>query len=216
MTAISGAGTTSFIGVSSVRPSEMLDFRIATLIACDSEDSSNSSSSVNYGCPIPPAAQPTIGYFTSTVNGPLPLPGILAASITGVEPSSNSAAAFVTYTLAAGATTGGGLIPLYFPPASGSGAVQVLALGNGATAATAPVAGVFSTDNFTFYVGTGAADGASATNAVHLITMTYPTGGQPTATEVTGSEITPQLPLSTGTGFAPVNLVAQHPKKTTT
>jgi len=180
----------------------------------------------NAGCPIPPAAQPTVGYFTSTVNGPLPLAGINAAKITGVEPSSNSAAAFVTYTLPAGATSGGGSIPLYFPPASGSGTIQLLTLGNGATAAAAPVSGVFSTDNFTFYVGTGAPDGTSANNDVHLITMTYPTGGQPTATEVTGSEITPQLPVcdpnpagacqATGVGYAPVNLIAQHPKKTTT
>lgn len=170
----------------------------------------------NAGCPIPPAPQPGPGYFTSTVNGPLPLAGINAASITGVEPASNSAAAFVTYTLSAGATTGGGSIPLYFPPASGSGTVQLLTLGNGATVAAAPVAGVFSTDNLTFYAGTGAADGTSANNDVHLFTMTYPTSGQPTATEATGSQITPQLPLTTGTGYAPVNLIAQHPKKTTT
>jgi len=170
----------------------------------------------NAGCPIPPAAQPTIGYFTSSVNGPLPLAGINAASITGVEPSSNSAAAFVTYTLPTTATSGGGLIPLYFPPSSGSGTVQLLTLGNGATVGAAPVSGVFSTDNFTFYVGTGSPDGTSADNDVHLITMTYPTSGQPTATEAPGSEITPQLPLSTGTGYAPVNLIAQHPKKTTT
>ncbi len=179
----------------------------------------------NAGCPIPPAAQPTVGYFTSTVNGPLPLAGINAASITGVEPASNSTAAFVTYTLPAGATSGGGKLPLYFPPASGSGTVQALTLGNGATAVAAPVAGVFSTDNYTFYVGTGGADATSADNDVHLITMTYPTSGQPTATEAPGSEITPQLPCavsatnacpSGNTGFAPVNLIAQHPKKTTT
>ena len=89
-------------------------------------------------------------------------------------------------------------------------------MGNGATAAAAPMSGVFSTDNYTFYVGTGAADGTSANNDVHLITMTYPTTGQPTATEATGSEVTPQLPLATGTGYAPVNLIAQHPKKSTT
>jgi hypothetical protein len=115
---------------------------------------------------------------------------------------------------------------VYFPPASGSGTVQLVTLGNGATAAAAPVSGVFSTDNFTFYVGTGAADGTSVNNAVHLITMTYPTSGLPTATEAPGSEITPQLPTcvttasgacsTTSTGYAPVNLVAQHPKKTTT
>jgi hypothetical protein len=167
------------------------------------------------GCPIPPAAQPATGYFTSTFTVS-PLAGINAGSIAGVVPASNSAAAFVTYTLPNGATTGGGKIPVYFPPASGSGTVQLLTLGNGATVAAAPVSGVFSTDNFTFYAGTGGADGSSVNNDVHLFTMTYPTSGLPTATETTGSQITPQLPLSTGTGFAPVNLIAQHPKKTTT
>jgi hypothetical protein len=179
----------------------------------------------NAGCPIPPAAQPALGYFTSSFTVQ-PLAGINAATITSVQPASNSAAAFITYTLPAGVTTGGGLLPLYLPPASGSGAVQILTLGNGATAATAPVAGVFSTDNFTFYVGTGAADGTAADNDVHLITMTYPSGGTPTATEATGSTITPQLPVcspnasgacqAAGTTYAPVNLIAQHPKKTTT
>ena len=169
----------------------------------------------NAGCPVYPAAQPGPGYFGSSFTMQ-PLAGINAFSITSVEPASNSAAAFVTYILPTGATTGGGSIPVYFPPASGSGTVQSVTLGNGATAAAAPVAGVFSTDNFTFYVGTGSPDGTSANNDVHLITMTYPTSGLPTATEAPGSEVTPQLPLSTGTGFAPVNLVAQHPKKTTT
>jgi len=169
----------------------------------------------NAGCPIPPAAQPTTGYFTSTVNGPLALPGINAATITSVQPASNSAVAFVTYTLPTGATTGGGVLPLYLPPTSGSGTVSSVTLGNGATVATAPVSGVFSTDNFTFFAGTGAVDGTSADNDVHLITMTYPSGGAPTATEAPGSTITPQLPQATGTGYAPVNLLTQHPKRTT-
>jgi hypothetical protein len=177
------------------------------------------------GCPIPPADQPVVGYFTSSFTTQA-LAGINAATIASVQPASNSSAAFVTYTLPTEATSGGGLLPLYLLPASGSGTVQILTLGNGATAATAPVSGVFSTDNFTFYVGTGAADGTSADNDVHLITMTYPSGGTPTATEATGSTITPQLPVcnpgtsgacqATGTTYAPVNLIAQHPKKTTT
>jgi hypothetical protein len=185
----------------------------------------NPTGLANYGCPIPPAAQPSLGYFGTSVNVK-PLTGINAATITGVFPSSNSAAAFVTYTLPTGATTGGALLPLYLPPATGAGTVQLLTLGNGATAATAPVSGVFSTDNFTFYAGTGATDGTSVDNDVHLITMTYPTSSSPTATEATGSTITPQLPIcvpttsgacqANGTGYAPVNLIVQHPKKTTT
>jgi trimeric autotransporter adhesin len=190
---------------------------------------SNTAAGVNYGCPIPPAPQPTVGYFGTAVNPVQSLTGINVASIAGVFPSTNSAAAFVTYTLAATPTTPGQLgplLPLYFPPASGPGTLQFLTLGNSATVASAPVSGVFSTDNSTFYVGTGAADGSSADNDVHLITMTYPTSGAPTATEAPGSTITPQLPMcastasgacpASSTGYAPVNLIAQHPKKTTT
>ncbi len=195
----------------------------------------------NYGCPIPPAPQPGLTptpYFGTAPNPPQTLTGINAASITGVWPSSNSLASFVTYTLPSTATTGGGLLPLYLPPlttngtttitGTGPGTLQLLTLGNGATAASAPVSGIFSTDNYTFYVGTGSPDGTAVDNDVHLITMTYPATGTtaPTATEVPGSNITPDLPIcitatggactTSGTGYAPVNLIAQHPKKTTT
>ena len=166
------------------------------------------------GCPIPPAAQPTLGYFKSSFTIQ-PLTGVNAQTITSVVPDTNSAVAFVTYTMPTGATTGGQLLPMYFPPASGSGTLQFLTLGNGATAASAPVSGIFSTDNFTFYAGTGAADGTNADNDVHLITMTYPATGAPTATELPGDIISPQLPLVGSAGYAPVNLIAQHPKKTT-
>jgi len=183
---------------------------------------SSAATSANYGCPIPPAAQPGIGYFNSTANT-LGL-GVNAATITGVHPASNSAVAFVTYTLEAGAQ--GGVLPMYLPPASGQGTINLVTLGNGAKAASAPVAGVFSTDNLTFFAGTGASDGASVDNDVHLITMTYPGTGAPTATEAPGSVVAPQLPVcdpnaggacqATGTAYAPVNLIAQYPKRTTT
>jgi hypothetical protein len=45
--------------------------------------------------------------------------------------------------------------------------------------------------------------------------MTYPTSGAPTATEATGGILSPQLPLYTGVGYAPVNLLAQYPKRST-
>jgi hypothetical protein len=197
---------------------------------------SNTAAGVNYGCPMPPAPQPAVGYFGATPNPAQNLTGINAQTITGVWPSSNSLAAFVTYTLPTGATSGGGALPLYIPPftasggvtttTTGPGTIQLLTLGNGTTTAAAPVSGVFSTDNFTFYVGTGAADASSTDNDVHLFTMTYPATGAPTATEAPGSTITPQLPVcvsstsgacqTTSTGYAPVNLIAQYPKKTTT
>ncbi len=166
------------------------------------------------GCPIPPLPQPGLGYFSSSFTVQ-PLTGVNASTITSVVPSSNSEVAFVTYTMPTGATTGGQLLPMYFPAASGSGTMQFLTLGNGATPASAPISGVFSTDNLTFYAGTGATDGTSADNDVHLITLTYPGSGAPTAVELPGNIISPQLPLVTGVGDAPVNLIAQHPKKTT-
>jgi trimeric autotransporter adhesin len=164
-----------------------------------------SSTGTSAACP---AVVPTT-YFQSTVNGPLPLTGVNAATITGVVPSSNSAVAFVTYTLPNGATTGGGTVPLYFPPATGVGTLQFLTLANGATALSAPVSGIFSTDNFTFYTGT------SGDNQVHMISLTYPTGGAPVAAETPGTVLAPQLPAAGGTGNAVVNLLAQHPKKST-
>ena len=156
-----------------------------------------------------PLVIPT-NYFPSSFTTQ-PLTGINASVITGVVPSSNSKVAMVTYAgPAAGAPAGtvaSGLLPIYFPPATGSGTLQFLALSNGATTASAPLAGVFSTDNFTFYVGT------SGDNQVHQITLTYPTGAQPTVTEAPGSALNPNLPVENGTGYAPVNLIAQHPKK---
>ena len=119
--------------------------------------------------------------------------------ITGVLPSSNSAAAFVTYTGASG------LLPFYAPSSTGAGKLQFVPLSGGST--IAPIAGVFSTDDFSFYVGT------SGDNLVHIISLTYPTGTTPTATE--SGTLSPGLPLFNGTGNAPVNLIVQRPKKST-
>ncbi len=87
-------------------------------------------------------------------------------------------------------------MPEYIPA---TGAVSYLQLGNGATTATAPLAGVFSTDNLFFYVG--ASDGQ-----VHIISI-----NGTTATET--GVLQPALPATSGSGNAPVNLIAQHPKK---
>jgi trimeric autotransporter adhesin len=165
-----------------------------------------------------PAIFPT-DYFQTSFSGAQNLTGVNAGAITGVFPSSNSDAVFVTYTAPTANPVTNALLPFYIPPATtGQGTLQFLTLGNEASANAAPVAGVFSTDNFTFYVGTAgnpSSDTATADNDVHLITLTYPTGGgSATATE-TGI-ISPELPLVSGAaGYAPVNLIAQHPKKTT-
>jgi hypothetical protein len=117
-----------------------------------------------------------------------PLTGIAATSITGVDPASNSLLAFVTYTGTSG------LLPEYIP---GTGTVTTVPLSSGATA---PVAGVFSTDNKTFYAGT------TGDNQVHLITVTGTT-----ATDT--SVIAPKLPDPNGNVVVP-NLLVQRPKKT--
>jgi hypothetical protein len=144
---------------------------------------------------LPPAA-----FACTATSGPVtfntsftnhPLTGVTASAITGVVPASNSALAFVTYIGTSG------VLPLYVP-GQPNGTTSVM-LSGGAT--TAPVAGVFSTDNSTFYAGT------SGDNLVHLITVT---GTTATDTGV----ITPALP-NLGTGVAVPNLLVQRPKKAT-
>nr|MBW4038105.1 hypothetical protein [Acidobacteriota bacterium] len=163
-----------------------------------------------------PTVIPT-DYF-QTAYTTQPMTGVNAGTITGVFPSSNSSVAFVTYVPPAANLVTNGILPWYSVPATGQGTLHYITLGNGATANAQPLYGVFSTDNFTFYVGTGASDATAADNDVHLITMTYPTNGTPTATE-TGI-LNPGLPIyttggGTGVGDAPVNLLAQYPKRTT-
>jgi hypothetical protein len=140
--------------------------------------------------------------FTSSVTS-YPLTGVVATSIINVLPSNNSSLAFITY------TGSSGILPVYFPAASGTGKLTLLPLGNGATTASAPVTGTFSTDNLTFFVGT------SGDNQVHEISPNF---GSPTGpTEAPGAVINPALPcgVATCTGTAMPNLIAQRPKKST-
>ncbi len=149
-------------------------------------------------CPQPPTGgSSTPVAFTST-NTAFPLTGVAATSITGVWPSTNSQASFVTY-LGTGTATPGQL-PVYFPAAKSLSFVPL------SGAATDPVYGVFSDDNFTFYAGT------AGDNKVHEITLTYPTTGTPTATD-TGT-LSPNLPDING-NIATPNLLVQRPKKST-
>lgn len=132
----------------------------------------------------------TPGYFKSTTS-PHPFTGIAATAINGIVPASNSAVAFVTYTGTSG------LLPLYVPS---TGALNYVSLTGGAT--LAPVSGVFSTDNNTFFAGT------SGDNKVHLITVTGTT-----ATD-SATPLTPNLPDVNGKIVAP-NLLVQRPKRST-
>ena len=161
--------------------------------------STSSGAPVSTIAPCPPApAVVAPGYFVTSFTSH-PLTGISASpststplAITNVAAASNSNVAAVTY------TGEGGVLPLYAPA---TGTVTDVTLSGGA--ATAPVAGVFSTDNNTFYAGT------SGDNVVHVISITGATGKD------TGV-ITPTLtPLGGGAGTAQPNLIVLRAIRTT-
>ena len=98
--------------------------------------------------------------------------------------------AFITY------TGSGGVLPAYAPSASGPGTTTYIKLSG---AATAPIAGVVSADNTTFYAGT------SGDNLVHIINR---------STLTDSSTLAPNLTTPAG-AIVPVNLMVQKPRKTT-
>ena len=108
---------------------------------------------------------------------------------------------FVTY------TGTGGQLPQYTLPSSGAaGTLSYVPL---AGTATAPISGIWSTDNNTFYTGT------SGDNLVHLITQSCTTTTPTTCIWKDSSQLTPALPNASGSGTAPVNMIAQRPKRVT-
>jgi hypothetical protein len=125
------------------------------------------------------------------------LPGVTATAITGVFPTSNSKTAFVTY------TGTGGVVPVYTPQTTGAGTLGTIPLSTALGTPVAPVAGVVSADDQTFYAGT------TGDNAVHLITKQ--TDGS--YKDVT-TPIAPKLPDANGNIVAP-NLLVQKPRKAT-
>jgi hypothetical protein len=127
--------------------------------------------------------------FSNTVT-PTPLVSITATAINGVFPTSDSTIAFITYTGA------GGVVPAYAPATIGTGTLTYVKLSG---TAIAPVSGVVSADNSTFFTGT------TGDNLVHLI-------GRATLTDT--STLAPNLTNATGTSV-PVDLLAQRPRKTT-
>jgi len=115
---------------------------------------------------------------------------LTATAITGVWPTSDSTLAFVTY------TGSGGVLPAYAPAASGPGTITYIKLSG---TATAPIAGIVSADNSTFYAAT------SGDNLVHII-------ARGTLTDT--STLAPNLTTPAG-AVVPVNLMVQKPRRTT-
>jgi hypothetical protein len=147
---------------------------------------------------VPTGACPDAGLtFVATPLLSSALTGVTATAITGVDLASDSSIAFVTY------TGSGGVLPTYTPSASGAGTLGSITLATSALGApVAPVIGVVSADNQTFFVGT------SGDNAVHLITKGT-NGYQDTTTP-----LAPKLPDVNGNIVTP-NLLVQKPRPAT-
>jgi len=145
-------------------------------------------------CPLPDA---TPQDFTTNPVFSGALPGVTATAITGVFPTSDSETAFVTY------MGTGGVVPTYTPQATGPGTLGSIPLSTALGTPVAPVAGVVSADNQTFFAGT------SGDNAVHLITKQ----ANGTYQDVT-TPIAPKLPDVNGNIVTP-NLLVQKPRKAT-
>jgi hypothetical protein len=177
--------------------------RIATtndgLHVLGSTPSSFTDLAIPSGLPIGncPLADATPVKFATNVAFTGALPGVSATAITGIFPTSDSKTSFVTY------TGTGGVVPTYTPVATGAGTLGTIALSTAVGTPVAPVAGVVSADNLTFYAGT------TGDNAVHLITKQ--TDGS--YKDVT-TPITPKLPDVNGNIVAP-NLLVQKPRKST-
>lgn len=139
------------------------------------------------GVPTGACPQNGLSFNNVTPGAPLTLTGVAATAITGVDPTSDSSVAFITY------TGTGGVLPYYVP---GTGTLSNIQLSG---TAIAPVTGVVSADNSTFFAGT------SGDNDVHLIDRT-------TLIDDPTKTIAPLLPGING-GVAIPNLLVQRPRK---
>ena len=137
------------------------------------------------GCPVT---------FSNTFTAAKPFTGVVPTTITGVYPTSDSAFTFVTY------QGTGAAVPQYAPATSTLSLVPLQTTATGTP--IAPVSGVVSSDNLTFYVGT------SGDNLVHRLTR----GANGFADTVT--PVVPALIGITG-GIATPDLLVQKPRKAT-
>jgi hypothetical protein len=135
--------------------------------------------------------------FTTTTAFTGALPGVTASAITGVFPTSDSKIAFVTY------QGSGAVVPTYTPQTTGAGTLGSIPLSTALGTPIAPIVGVVSADNQTFYAGT------TGDNAVHLITKQADGTYKDTTTP-----LAPKLPDVNGNIVAP-NLLVQKPRRAT-
>ena len=131
-----------------------------------------------------------------TVTGGAPVTDLVptvqaTGGVTGIIAASNSSIAFVTY------LGTGGVLPSYAPGTNGTGTPGSVPLSG---TAIAPVSGVFSSDNGTFFTGT------SGDNLIHLVTR-----GASGFTDT--STLNPKVTTDAGAP-ATIDLLAQHPRRT--
>jgi hypothetical protein len=137
--------------------------------------------------------------FGSNVAFTGTLPGVTATAITGVFPTSDSLTAFVTY------TGTGGVVPAYAPQGTGPGTLTSIPLSTALGTPIAPIAGVVSADNQTFFAGT------TGDNAVHLLTKQANGSYQDVTTP-----IAPKLQdANNPNNIVAPNLLVQKPRKAT-
>ncbi|WP_263418362.1 hypothetical protein [Terriglobus albidus] len=144
------------------------------------------------GCPTASGAVPDFTlksaatFYNTTATG---------NAVTSIVPASNSTVAFVTYSAG---TTGSAVIPAYFPSTNTVSNIA-LATTSGKSAPTAPVSGVFSADDATFFVST------AGDNQVHLIS-------KGTTAYSDTRQLDPKLPAFSGSGYAVPDLIAAKPR----
>jgi hypothetical protein len=145
---------------------------------------------------VPSGACPATGgltfssTFLNTALSPVTANPATGGAITGIYPASDSSIAFITY------NGSGGVLPAYAPAATGNGTTTYIKLSG---TAVAPVSGVLSADNTTFYTGT------TGDNLVHLITR---------STLTDSSTLAPNLTNPAG-AVVPVDMIVQKPRRTT-
>ena len=158
----------------------------------------------DFGVTLPVHACPAIvppNFFTRTSTTTVPL-GVSATAITDIVPTPDSTVAIVTY-------TGSGSLPAYKPA---TGTITPVTLTG---TATAPVSGVASADDTTFFVGT------SGDNSVHLISTSTLTDNakQTIAPNLPSFIPAPNGPTGSGTDNPAVNvtpdLLVQRPRRPT-
>jgi hypothetical protein len=160
---------------------------ISTPIACPMTTTGSGSTEVQtlYPLTISHAVNPitltkvsNVTAVNQVVTGSLPQ---LAATLTQTQ-----SLAFITYD----GSTSGALLPYYLPASSGAGALNYVTLMDGSspsTTVTAPITGVFSPDNSTFFVST------AGDNQVHFISIPSTATGTFSDTK----QISPNLPVCT-------------------